>query len=142
MTATAPQRGSSVIPCMRYQDAPAAIDWLCNAFGFERRAVFPGENGIIAHAELTYGTGMIMLGSNTESEFGRFVKTPADLGGRCTFSPYVVISDIHAHHAKSLAAGAKIAMPPKDEGHGWSYSCFDPEGHLWFFGTYDPWSAT
>ena len=32
---------------MRYQDAPAAIEWLCSAFGFQKHLVVPGENGTI-----------------------------------------------------------------------------------------------
>ena len=30
---------ATIIPCLRYRDAPAAIDWLCQAFGFEKHAV-------------------------------------------------------------------------------------------------------
>ena len=40
----------TVIPGHRYHDAPAAIDWLSKVFGFERRAVYEGKNGTIAHA--------------------------------------------------------------------------------------------
>jgi uncharacterized glyoxalase superfamily protein PhnB len=54
---------ATVIPCLRYRDAPAAIEWLCRAFGFEKHLVVPGESGTIAHAELSFGNGMIMLGS-------------------------------------------------------------------------------
>ena len=39
---------ATVIPCLRYRNAPAAIDWLCETFGFERQLVVPGENGTIA----------------------------------------------------------------------------------------------
>jgi uncharacterized glyoxalase superfamily protein PhnB len=49
--------------CLRYRDAQAAIEWLCRAFGFEKHLVVPGEGGTIAHAELSFGNGMIMLGS-------------------------------------------------------------------------------
>ena len=48
---------------MLYRNAPAAIDWLCRVFGFERHAVHPGPDNTIMHAELTLGGGMIMLGS-------------------------------------------------------------------------------
>ena len=47
---------ANVIPCMRYHDAPAAIEWLCRAFGFEKHLVVPGEHGAIAHAQLSFGT--------------------------------------------------------------------------------------
>ena len=54
---------SSAIPCLRYRDAPAAIDWLRRVFGFEKHLVVPDTDGGIAHAQLTLGGGMIMLGS-------------------------------------------------------------------------------
>ena len=38
---------ATVIPTMRYRDAPAAIEWLCHAFGFEKHLVVPGENDSI-----------------------------------------------------------------------------------------------
>ena len=57
-------KSASIIPCLRYRNAPAAIEWLCQAFGFEKSAVYPGDNGTIAHAQLTFGNGMIMLGSD------------------------------------------------------------------------------
>ena len=54
------------IPGLHYRDAPAAIEWLCNVLGFERQLVVPGEDGTIAHAQLTLGNGMIMLGSTRD----------------------------------------------------------------------------
>ncbi|MGH9859018.1 MAG: VOC family protein, partial [Candidatus Acidiferrales bacterium] len=54
---------ATVIPCLRYQDAPAAIEWLCRVFGFEKHLVVPNPDGTIAHAQLSFGNGMIMLGS-------------------------------------------------------------------------------
>ena len=62
---------ATVIPCLRYRDAVAAIDWLCRVFAFEKYLVVPGEGETIAHAELSFGSGMIMLGSVKESEFDR-----------------------------------------------------------------------
>ena len=59
-------RAPDVIPGLSYEDAPAAIDWLERAFGFERHAVHEGEGGKIVHAELRVGSGMVMLGSERE----------------------------------------------------------------------------
>ena len=135
-----PQNHTRIIPTLRYQDAPAAIDWLCRAFGFERHFVVPGDDGTIAHAQLTFGNGMIMVGSVRDDEFGRLQKTPAQLGGVGTQSPYVIVPDVDAHHARAVAAGAKVTMAPMDQDYGGRfYSCRDPEGHLWNFGSYDPW---
>ena len=131
---------ATVIPGMRYHDAAAAIEWLCKAFGFEKHLVVPGENGTIAHAQLTFGNGMIMLGSARSDEFGKFVKPPRDVGGVGTQSAYVIVADADKHYARAVAAGAQIVMPLKDEDYGGrGYSCRDPEGHVWSFGTFDPW---
>ena len=79
-----------IIPTLRYRDAAAAIDWLCEAFGFERHLVVPGEDGRIEHAQLTLGEplgpGMIMLGSVRDDEFGRLQRPPTDVGGTATQS--------------------------------------------------------
>ena len=131
---------STVIPAMRYRDANAAIEWLCKAFGFERHLVVPGENGTVAHAQLTFGNGMIMLGSAREDEFGQRVNPPREIGGIGTQSAYVIVEDADAHYARAKAAGAEIVMEVEDQDYGGRlYSCLDPEGHLWSFGTYDPW---
>lgn len=137
----AKQTVSSVIPTMRYEDAPAAIEWLCRAFGFRKHLVVPGERGQILHAQLVFGNGMIMLGSaSNEGEFGKYVRTPRQTGGIGTQSAYVVVHDADAHYARAVAAGARIVIDIKDEDYGGrGYSCRDPEGHLWNFGTYDPW---
>jgi len=45
----------NIFPALRYRDAPAAIEWLGRAFGFEEKAVYRGEEGSIQHAEPTDG---------------------------------------------------------------------------------------
>jgi len=72
---------ATMIPTLRYRDAAAAIDWLCRAFGFERHLVVPGEGRAIAHAQLVYGNGMIMLGSAGDGHFDAYQKTPREVGG-------------------------------------------------------------
>src|SRR5262245_63674865 len=103
----------NVIPTMRYDDAPAAIEWLCRAFGFEKQLVVPGENGTIAHAQLVLGNGMIMLSSASDDAWGQIVKSTRALGG-ATGGPYVIVADVDAHHARAVAAGAEIIDPPQD----------------------------
>ena len=134
--------GSRVIPAMRYRDAVAAIDWLCDAFGFERHLVVAGDGGTIAHAQLVFGNGMIMLGSARDDEYGTTVKPPAAPDGPTTQSVYMVVPDADAHHDRAVAAGAPIVTPLYDADYGGrGYACRDPEGHVWNFGTYDPWAA-
>ena len=124
------------------RDAPAAIDWLCTAFGFTRRMVVPDEDGGIAHAELTFGNGMIMLGSRRENEFGRLLTEPRQAGA-VTQAVYVIVDDADAHYARAKAAGAEILVELRTQDYGGrDYTCRDPEGHVWAFGTYDPWNVT
>jgi uncharacterized glyoxalase superfamily protein PhnB len=86
--AIAKQTTATVIPALQYQDAPAAIDFLSKAFGFEKKAVYEGEGGTIAHAELTLGDGMVMLGSVKETEYGKLLVRPREAGG-VTMSSYL-----------------------------------------------------
>lgn len=141
-TLAAKHTKATVIPCLRYRNAPAAIEWLCATFGFEKHAVYPNDDGTIAHAQLSFGNSMIMLGSvlEKETEWGRLMKQPDEIGGAETQSPYVIVADADALYARAKAAGAKIVVEIKDEDYGGrGFSCYDLEGHLWNFGTYDPW---
>lgn len=142
MSTLAKTTKATVIPCLRYRNAPAAIEWLRAAFGFEKQAVYPNEDGTIAHAQLTFGNGMIMLGSvlDKETEWGRLIKQPDEIEGAETQSAYVIVADADALYARAKAKGAKIVVDIKDEDYGGrGFSCYDLEGHLWNFGTYDPW---
>jgi uncharacterized glyoxalase superfamily protein PhnB len=133
---------ATIIPCLRYRNAPAAIDWLCSAFGFEKHAVYPNPDGTIAHAQLTFGNGMIMLSSvlETESEWARLIKQPDEIGGAETQSACVIVSDADAIYARAKSAGAEMLLDIKDADYGGrGFTCRDPEGHIWNFGTYNPW---
>jgi uncharacterized glyoxalase superfamily protein PhnB len=131
---------ATMIPCLRYRDAPAAIEWLCRVFGFDRHLVVAAADGGIAHAQLSFGNGMVMLGSVRKDEFGIRLKQPDEIGGVETQCAYVIVSDADAMYQRVVAAGAKIALDIKDEDYGGrGFSCLDLEGHMWNFGTYDPW---
>ncbi len=132
---------STVMPTLRYKNAPAAIDWLCQVFGFARHAVYTQPDGSIAHAELTLGGGMVMLGSEKDDEYGRGFGSPSELGAE-TRSAYIVVSDADAVYARAQATGAIIARPLQDTPYGSrEFSVKDPEGHSWSVGTYDPWAT-
>ncbi len=135
--------GSSIIPCLRYADARRMIGWLGEAFGVTAHAVHDDADGGIAHAQLTLGAGMIMLGSARAGDdvFGRLQSTPAVLVGT-TQSAYLVVPDADAAYRRAVAAGAEIVIDIRDEDHGGrAFSCRDPEGQLWNLGTYDPWKT-
>jgi uncharacterized glyoxalase superfamily protein PhnB len=140
-TAVASHTKSTVMPSARYKDAPAAIEWLCKVFGFEKHAVYANPDGTIAHAELTLGGGMIMLGSEKDDAHARRYITPGETGVE-TRGVYIVVADADAVYARAQEAGAVIVRPIQDMDYGSrEFSVKDPEGHTWSVGTYDPWAA-
>lgn len=120
----------TIFPVLRYTDAPAAIEWLCRAFLFEKQVAYPAPDGGIAHAEIRYGAGVVGLSSATppvESNPWSAVRQGV----------YVRIDDVDAHHERARSQGARIAISPYDTDYGSrEYSAWDLDGHLWGFGTY------
>jgi uncharacterized glyoxalase superfamily protein PhnB len=140
MQANVTQPRGAVVPTLRYRDVATAIDWLCNAFGFDKHLVVSGNDGAVRYAELTFGNGMIMLGPVEDSRPDNFMTQPADTGGAETQICYLFVADAAAHCARAKAAGAEVVFDIEDEhSNGRGYSCRDLEGHVWNFGTYDPW---
>ena len=143
MTEVPKNQNATIIPTLRYRDGAAAIEWLCRAFGFEKQLVVLDNNGAVAHAQLVYGGGMVMLGSSTNNEFHKLIKSPLESGGLGSQSAYIFVSDLDSHYKHAVAAGAEVVIELKTEDHGGrSYSCRDPEGHIWNFGSYDPWAVS
>ncbi len=126
---------SDIYPSLTYNNAPAAITWLCKAFGFTQRMVVPGEGDQIMHSELSLGTGVIMV-SSPKSEDHRV--SPRSLNGVAQ-ALSVFVEDPDAHHAMAVAAGAQVVRPLRTEEYGArGYMAQDLEGHLWYFGDYRP----
>ena len=120
---------ATVISCMRYRDAPAAIDWLQRAFGFEPQLVVPDSHGGIAHAQLKFGSGMVMLGSMSDDEFGTLMTHPYQTRGREAQSAYLVVEDaIWPTRVQSRRRQNRIDIKDEDYG-GRGFSCRDLEGH-------------
>jgi uncharacterized glyoxalase superfamily protein PhnB len=133
-----------IIPNLRYADAPSAIEFLCNAFGFERRAVYLDEKNpkIVQHAQLVWEDRMIMVYSIIDTEYARAagMQTASEAGGP-TVGLYLIVEDVDAHAERARAAGAEIIIGPDDKDYGGrGYSARDPEGNVWSFGSYDPWA--
>jgi uncharacterized glyoxalase superfamily protein PhnB len=125
-----------IYPTFRYRDAAKMIDWLGDAFGFSVRAKYM-DGDKIAHAELAFGSSIIMLGSVRDDGYGAMVGAPGkDGAGKST---YVAVPDADAVYASATAAGAKILeeLTTRDYGSR-EFICADPEGHVWSFGTYWP----
>lgn len=129
---------ASVYPVLRYADAPSAIEWLCKAFGFEELLVIPAEGGMIAHAELRFGGGVIMLGSVHPDGEGPRIKTPQEVGA-ATQGIYVTVDEVDDHYERAKAMGAEVVRDLRDTEYGSrEYTVRDLEGNVWSFGTYRP----
>jgi uncharacterized glyoxalase superfamily protein PhnB len=113
----------NIFPSLRFADADTALEWLSRAFGFGQRAVHRDEQGVIRHAEMSFGAGTVMFGEGDPSSQGI----------------YVSVEDADAHYERAKAAGAEITREIEDTPYGSrEYSARDLEGHTWSFGTYRP----
>lgn len=134
MTSTSSE-APRLYPTFRYRDAPAMIDWLCKAFGFSLDVKYM-DGDHVAHAQLSLGPSMIMLGSARDDAYGALVGEPGANGGK---SIYVAVDDADAAYAQAKAAGARILEELNDRDYGSrDFICADPEGVIWAFGTYRP----
>jgi uncharacterized glyoxalase superfamily protein PhnB len=121
---------TTTIPVITYRNAQAAIKWLCATFGFTQKAVYEGPNGTVMHAELTFGSGMIMLSTHDpDSEWGRLSALPDEVGGRQTQSTCLITAEPDELYRRVQDGGR-------------SFICRDLEGHIWSVGSYDPWASS
>jgi uncharacterized glyoxalase superfamily protein PhnB len=125
-----------------YDDASAAIDWLCNAFGFEVRLKVEGDPGKIVHSELTYAEAVVMVaqaGPNARHPNFPPGASPRSIAGANTQGLMLYIDNAEAHRDRARAAGATIAEDLAVHDYGpdyWSdrgYAAVDCEGHMWWF---------
>ena len=129
-----------IIPALRYEDAPKAIKWLCDTWGFKEHFVANGDDGRIAHAQLTLGKVMVMLSSSEpETDYSKHVVLPKEANSKNTQAPYVVVENPDWFYVKALRANAPILVDIADKDYGGrGFTCADLEGHMWSFGSYDP----
>ena len=133
-----PQR---VFPMIAYEDAGAAADWLCEAFGFtERGERYMTEDGMVGHAELELGGEVVMLATpNREYQSPKRHRETCDAARSWLDNPWVIdgvlvlVDDLDAHHEHALAAGAKVIRPREEGRAGRLYTAEDVEGHRWMF---------
>jgi PhnB protein len=121
-----------IIPYLAYEDAPAALDFLRDAFGFTETFRMAMDDGRIGHAELALGESVLYLASLWK-EVGNM--SPKDLPGiHCQL--YCRVDDVDAHFRRARDQGATVINEPSDQGHGErTYRAMDLEGHRWIFGS-------
>lgn len=132
MPQTPPENTQRVIPYLTYQDAPAAIDFICTAFGFTEESRMAMPDGKIMHANLKYDGNSVMLGGEME---GSSYKAPGNVSAPSSFV-FMYVDDVDAHHAQATKNGAKVVVDLEDQFWGErTYTCEDLEGGRWMFST-------
>ena len=125
-----------IYPTFRYRDPDAMLTWLTDIVGFREIACYRGEGGSVAHAELAYGSSMVMIGRTNEDEYGAMVGASGESGGK---SLYIAVDDVDALLARVEKAGTKIEQGITERDYGSrEFICRDAEGNVWCFGTYWP----
>jgi uncharacterized glyoxalase superfamily protein PhnB len=125
---------SSIYPIIGYRDAPAAVEWLCRAFGFREYLRVDGPDDTLVHAELAVGPdAMVMVGSIQNDIFG--LRVPAEIDAN-TSGIYVAIDNVADRYVVARDAGAEVLQEPVHDGFGNRFTVRDLEGHLWIFGDY------
>jgi uncharacterized glyoxalase superfamily protein PhnB len=133
-----------IVPMLSYEDAEAAIDWLCTAFGFveDRSVRHTDASGVVGHAEIARDGARVMLATpNADYRSPRHHRETCEDAARWLDNPWVIdgvfveVDDVDAHYANAVASGATILREPGDPGVGFRiYSAEDLEGHRWMFG--------
>lgn len=127
----------AVYPNLRYADARSAIEFLCDAFGFELHFKTGADDSSVEHAQLRVGTDLVFVGQDHGSN-PYSMHSPLILHGT-THALCVWVADhaLDEHQARAEAAGARILNRVHDSLAGVrEYSCADPEGHVWTFSSY------
>ena len=97
-----------IFPTIRCRDAEAMVGWFKAAFGFTEYVVYR-HDGVIHHAELAYGSSILMLGQSRDDDYGKLI---GGMDGRRTDSIYVAVDDPDALHARAKAAGSLFYTSP------------------------------
>ena len=124
---SAPQR---IFPMLAYDDAPAAMDFLRDAFGFQEKFRMAMPDGNIGHAEMTLNGNVVMLATTWKAGG---LASPKDLPAMpCQL--FCQVEDVDAHFQRARNSGAVVVAEPQDQPYGFRvYRAMDLEGHRWLF---------
>ena len=122
----------SLAPYLFYDDVERAARFIEEAYGFTRVFSSRGPDGVLAHAQVAHGSGLIMLGHAGGGGL-RMVKSAGALPALHA-GIYVFVDDVDAHCAHARAHGAKVLLEPADQPWGdRMYCAVDPEEQFWMF---------
>ena len=117
-----------VSPYLLYEDAPRAIEYLRETFGFQERLSHIGGAGRL-HAELLLGDdGLVMLGQASDEFSSR-----RTLGASPSSLIHVYADEVEALHARATGAGADVTDLEMSPAGDRRFTATDPEGQVWVF---------
>jgi PhnB protein len=115
----------SVTPYLVVSDAEAVLNFTMKAFGATEKVRMPGPDGRVAHAEVTIGDSVIMLGSPQPGQ----PLMPAMI--------YLYVEDTDGTYKKALGAGGKSLEEPNDAFYGDRRAAVeDSQGNQWYIATH------
>ena len=117
-----------VSPYLIVDNAAKAIDFYTQVLGGVERMRMPAPEGRVGHAEITFGTSVVMV-ADEFPEMG--IKSAKTVGGTpVTVALYV--EDVDKTFKAALEAGAKELRPVENKFYGDRSGQFeDPFGHRW-----------
>jgi PhnB protein len=129
-----------IIPMLAYEDGAAAMDWLCNVFGFTEKVRWLDDNGRLTHGEISMGKSVIMLASPTaDYQSPKHHRKTCEAATKWYEVPYIIngvlvyVDDIDKHFETATENGAVILSPVESGGPGLRYRAEDLEGQRWMF---------
>ena len=118
-----PDGSHSVTPYLVVDDAEKVIEFVKAAFGAQEMFRMDGPDGKIAHAEVTIGDSIVMIGNAGESE-----AMPTTL--------YLYVEDTDAAYRQAVQAGGTSFEEPADQFYGDRRAAVtDVAGNKWFIST-------
>ena len=131
---------NSIIPCLRYRETEAALDWLCAVFGFDADELRTGPDGNLEQARLSYGSSHILLAQLAiAGECDPPCRLPLtdESPAAQACSLLLLVDDIEPLYQRAVDSGAHMLQALDEQGS--RFVCRDPEGHVWSFSTSHPW---
>jgi uncharacterized glyoxalase superfamily protein PhnB len=125
---------------LAYEDGIAAMNWLCDVFGFTENMRMTDDAGRLTHGELKMGDSLVMLAEPTPH-----YQNPAhhaqncDIAAKWSIAPYIIngvlvyVDDVERHYATTKIKGAKILSELEYGFPGTRYRAADLEGQRWMF---------
>jgi MerR family transcriptional regulator, thiopeptide resistance regulator len=108
-----------------YEDIEQAREFFVLALGFEDDWELRDNHGVLTRSHVRWGDTVLML----DRPGAHGVQSPQAVGA-VTHIIVLSVGYVDAHHARAVAAGAQILLPPSDRPWGRDYELRDPEGYI------------